>query len=370
MVSGPDTGLTLSFTKSRVTIGRDSTNDFVLTDGFVSNRHGEFKIDGRISATYRDLRSRHGSLVVVSNVSTHLQDSQTERSVDIANGCEIQLGSSVIEVSLPGMKIDRTTQTEITDHISKSLKREEIGFSKNHREQFITTAHEPVTALSNRFESNDRRLQILFELAGQLNGISSLDDVLAKIVAATFDAFPAANFFALTMGESPEEVEQNRPFMTHVRDESKLQADEPILSRSILRDVAESCESILWVRDSLGLEVSQSILDANITSCLAAPLVGQKNNLLGVMQVDTRGRGSLFSKQDLELFNVLASNVAFSVERARLADSIVDMFESFVEASVTAIEARDPTTAGHSQRVAAYTLGLAECANLQTSGQL
>jgi HD-GYP domain-containing protein (c-di-GMP phosphodiesterase class II) len=36
------------------------------------------------------------------------------------------------------------------------------------------------------------------------------------------------------------------------------------------------------------------------------------------------------------------------------------MFEGFVNAAVTAIESRDPTTSGHSQRVATLTVGLAE----------
>src|SRR6185295_9459385 len=37
-----------------------------------------------------------------------------------------------------------------------------------------------------------------------------------------------------------------------------------------------------------------------------------------------------------------------------------NLFESFVEASVTAVEQRDPTTSGHSRRVATLTCGLAE----------
>ena len=41
-----------------------------------------------------------------------------------------------------------------------------------------------------------------------------------------------------------------------------------------------------------------------------------------------------------------------------LTRNIQDMFEAFVYASVVAIDSRDPTTAGHSQRVADYTMFL------------
>jgi HD superfamily phosphodiesterase len=46
------------------------------------------------------------------------------------------------------------------------------------------------------------------------------------------------------------------------------------------------------------------------------------------------------------------------------------MFESFVAASVDAIEARDRTTAGHSQRVTRYTMELAEALNHRDWGPL
>src|SRR5690554_807933 len=104
-------------------------------------------------------------------------------------------------------------------------------------------------------------------------------------------------------------------------------------------------------------------------ACLCAPLQGQ-HSLLGIMQVDTRGMGGLFSKNDLDLFSVFASNVAFALERAKLSENIVEIFESFVAASVNAIEARDPTTAGHSQRVADYMIAFAETINNVEAGPL
>src|SRR5262249_29473558 len=60
---------------------------------------------------------------------------------------------------------------------------------------------------------------------------------------------------------------------------------------------------------------------------------------------------------------VLAAGVAaqagIALENAMLYDEIRRLFESFVDASVTAIEQRDPTTSGHSRRVADLTVGLA-----------
>jgi hypothetical protein len=59
----------------------------------------------------------------------------------------------------------------------------------------------------------------------------------------------------------------------------------------------------------------------------------------------------------------LASQAAVALQNSRLLENIQALFEGFVRASVTAIESRDPTTSGHSFRVADLTVGLAEAAD-------
>lgn len=66
-----------------------------------------------------------------------------------------------------------------------------------------------------------------------------------------------------------------------------------------------------------------------------------------------------FSQEDEELMRVFASYAAIALENSQLTESIENLFESFVRASIKAIEARDPTTSGHSDRVAMMTVELA-----------
>ncbi|HEY8839810.1 MAG TPA: HD domain-containing phosphohydrolase [Candidatus Dormibacteraeota bacterium] len=66
-----------------------------------------------------------------------------------------------------------------------------------------------------------------------------------------------------------------------------------------------------------------------------------------------------FRPEDLEMIESIASQAAVAIDNKVLLDSIQALFDGFVQASVTAIEQRDPSTAGHSGRVEALTTSLA-----------
>ncbi len=110
-------------------------------------------------------------------------------------------------------------------------------------------------------------------------------------------------------------------------------------------------------------------------SMLAVPMEDHTGRVIGVIQLinkkPVRGMELVpisivedvvisFDDNDERLVSSLASQAAVSIENNRLYKSIQSLFEGFVEASVSAVESRDPATSGHSQRVAILTVGLAE----------
>ena len=75
-----------------------------------------------------------------------------------------------------------------------------------------------------------------------------------------------------------------------------------------------------------------------------------------------------FTERDESVLISLASQAGVALENKALLDSIQDLFEQFVRASVKAIEVRDKSTQGHSSRVAELTIAQAEVANTVDAG--
>jgi HD-GYP domain-containing protein (c-di-GMP phosphodiesterase class II) len=118
-------------------------------------------------------------------------------------------------------------------------------------------------------------------------------------------------------------------------------------------------------------------------SILTVPMRDHNDDVIGVVQLINKKKDAKavlrpvalveelvipFTSVDEDLVKSLASQAAVAFENTQLIEEIRGLFNSFVQASVTAIESRDPTTSGHSGRVAVLTVGLAEVVDGLNSG--
>ncbi|MBI4011705.1 MAG: GAF domain-containing protein [Candidatus Rokubacteria bacterium] len=119
-------------------------------------------------------------------------------------------------------------------------------------------------------------------------------------------------------------------------------------------------------------------------SVLVIPMVDHTDEVIAVIQVINKKRSPRirldtpaaaqaeaqpFGARDQEMVTSLASLAAVALNKALLLSRIERLLEGIVRASVTAIEQRDPATAGHSDRVARLTVGLARVVDGESSGE-
>jgi HD-GYP domain-containing protein (c-di-GMP phosphodiesterase class II) len=100
---------------------------------------------------------------------------------------------------------------------------------------------------------------------------------------------------------------------------------------------------------------------------LCVPMRDANGDVTGVIQALNKNQG-VFTEEDEELLLALGGQAAAAIENALLHEEIKKLFEGFVSASVVAIESRDPTTAGHSGRVASLTVHLAQSTEFLSTG--
>jgi len=96
-----------------------------------------------------------------------------------------------------------------------------------------------------------------------------------------------------------------------------------------------------------------------IRRLLAVPLIAE-GNVIGMISATNKKDGNEFNSREEKLISAIASVAAIAIKNAQLYSEIKGLFEGFVDATVTAVESRDPTTAGHSKRVAVLTVELAK----------
>ncbi len=119
-------------------------------------------------------------------------------------------------------------------------------------------------------------------------------------------------------------------------------------------------------------------------SVLVLPMKNQEGETIGVLQLINRKQQSdtsishanaitvtqSYSTWEEQIITALASQAAISIERNHLQESIENLFAGFIRAAVQVIESRDPPTAGHSERVADLTVGLAQATHNVAAGSL
>jgi HD-GYP domain-containing protein (c-di-GMP phosphodiesterase class II) len=109
-------------------------------------------------------------------------------------------------------------------------------------------------------------------------------------------------------------------------------------------------------------------------SMLVVPMRDHEDEIIGVLQLinslNPAGEVIPFDKEFESLVLSLASQAAVAIRNAKLIEEIKNLFRSLVRYSAKAIDARSPHTAGHSGRVAKYSMRMAQAINEETEGRL
>ncbi len=225
------------------------------------------------------------------------------------------------------------------------------------------------------------------EIARAITTEREIDKLLALILEkARFITSADAGSIYVVEGDDPDIARRTLRFKLTQNDSVSFDSSEfviPVSERSISGYVALHRKTVniddvydLPPGSPYGVDRSfDAAIGYRTKSMLTTPLLSRMGDVIGVLQLINKKQDPLAKlidfKGELEqvipfdsraegLLTTLASLAGIALENAFLAADNERMLEGFVRASVEAIEQRDPTTSGHSIRVASMTLGLAD----------
>jgi GAF domain-containing protein len=217
-----------------------------------------------------------------------------------------------------------------------------------------TLGNQGVVAVRNAelYDNNQRSIWELRNLQEALQAATStldLNQVLNQVLAGAAKA-SSAQIGCLALDDSGRLV-LKVGFGTDSTTAEKLALG---IGGDICRDVMASGKPFMEAMEQD--TVNESPLNPRAVLCVPITLRGSP---MGVLFLAHYQVGHAFTPYDRDLVKELADQAAVAIDNARLFKDREEVILSSLEALANAVDARDPYTAGHSQRVTQYALTIA-----------
>ncbi len=217
-----------------------------------------------------------------------------------------------------------------------------------------TLGNQGVVAVRNAelYEKNERSIWELRNLQEALQAATStldLNQVLQQVLAGAAKA-SSAQIGCLALEDSGRLVLKGGFGTDHATAE-KLALD---IGSDICRRVMESDEPVMEAR--VQESKAESPLNPRAVLCVPIALRGKS---LGVVFLANYRLGHAFTADHRNLVTELAAQAAVAIDNARLFKDREQVILDSLEAFAQVVDAKDPYTAGHSERVTQYALMIA-----------
>lgn len=211
------------------------------------------------------------------------------------------------------------------------------------------------------------RLEALIDIIGIIGSNLDRDQVLQMIVRYARDLLHAEHASLFLIDEQTDEI------VLHI---SSSEAKVPNLriprGKGIIGHAIESGDIIFVAdvhKDERHFTEAEPITGVTTTSLIAVPLATRtvqlghelgtaQTKIIGGIEAINRRDGTMFTREDADLLQTLATQAATVFQIAQLYGDANELFLDTIKAMVASVDAKDPYTTGHSQRVSEFSVAV------------
>jgi adenylate cyclase len=290
---------------STVSIGRADSNDLVLQHPSVSRSHARVTALPGETVLMIDLGSMNGTFVNGQPIQEHR----------LADQDRINIGAFEL-------KFDAATRAPFYVEAGHDAGREITGLIG--RDALSASLHQesepvvpPETSIQDRLatlEKENKLLKLLLAVGKTLSSTLTPQEVMQQVMELVFQMENVERGFVMLYDERKGFL----PAIVLYKDEHQ-RADPfgPVLSKTVIDQVMTERVPVL-IRDvsrDQRFSTSESLRISGIRSAMCAPLI-YKDKIFGLFYVDCLGKPYAFSKEELDIFSVVAAEAAISYDRA------------------------------------------------------
>ena len=333
---GKGAGKRFELTVFPVTVGRDSkSNTIAIADSEASRNHFRIKQRGRLFIL-EDLGSRNGTYVNGDKVI----------NTTIVNGDRILLGTTELSFFAPQSEI-----TIPTDYLSFDMKIDEksgiigpIGINQEHRDIFKANRLDPASLANNIMNKNSSIKQV-FNYHSNLMVIRDLNELCSTILKSIGQIIENSSRAALFIWS--DRSRQLLPFA-----KKSYQDDIPFeLSQRAFEDCLARKQTIL-------LEPNAKTTNPGKNRVIMPVL--HNENIIALIHIEIDNPRFKFRTSELEVVQALLLRASPILESLLLRRELDSWLVGIMDTIVATVEAKDTYTRGHSERVANYSMAIAE----------
>jgi len=293
IIGGPIKGESFSLNDDVTTIGRSSDNDICISDIGASRHHAKFvKKNDRIFIT--DLKSSQGVFIDGEKIKPGLE-------VELKKDTTLMIGNTIL-----------------------SFQKE--SFAKTMAKPYTFAAQTKPFDISKTSEDSSRNyiqsLELLLKVSNIFAQSLNIQELLGLVIDQILTLLKRINRGAILLLNKDTGKLQEVVSKTRIDDKDNL-FSKINYSRSIVNRAIKEAKPIKISNTSLvnKTNLSDSMEQMNVMSVMCVPLI-YKEDILGVIYVDSIDLPEGFRKDDLELLTGLSNTASIAIENARLYSNL------------------------------------------------